>query len=98
MKFAKVQSRVLDEALKNPREFSSLYMYFAGFGGYERTEDGCFLSKIVLDEGKPTLDMKLSLFDYSFNESEEFNKLAEFAKKLLGKSVIDFKVVKVVEL
>ena len=48
MRLAKVKSVVLDKALKSDR-FPSLHMYIAGFGGFERTSDGCFVSRVVKD-------------------------------------------------
>ena len=98
MKLAKVKSVVLDEALKS-RKFQSLHMYIAGFGGFERTSDGCFVSKIVRDcDNKPVLDIRLALEDYFFNEAHEWNKLWDFAEKVIGKREVDLTVIKVVEL
>lgn len=98
MKLAKVKSKVLDEALKS-NEFPSLHMYIAGFGGYERTSDGCFVSKIVKDsDDKPVLNIKLSLEDYFFNEYHESDKVWDFAEKIIGKKEIDLTVVNIVTL
>ena len=99
MKIAKVKSKVLDEALKNYEEFPALHMYIAGFAGYERTSDGCFVSKIVKDyDGKSVLEMRLSLEDYFFNEQPESNTLWAFASKIIGKKEIDLKVLNIVSL
>ena len=97
MKLAKLSCPVISEALKDRKTFGMLSLYMEGFAGYERTDDECFLSKIVPFEGKPTLNFKLSLEDYFFNEpeSEELWKLAE---KLTGKTDIKWTILKVVEL
>ena len=97
MKLAKVKSVVLDKALES-RQFSSLHMYIAGFAGFERTSDGCFVSEIVDDCGTPTLELKLALSDYFFNEGHEANKLWDFAEKTIGKKIVDIKVVNIVQL
>lgn len=98
MKLAKVQSKVLDEALKTKR-FPSLHMYIAGFSGFERTDDGCFISKIVKDsDDSPILEIKLALQDYFFNEYHEYSSLWKFAENLLGKQLVDLKVINIVTL
>lgn len=98
MKLAKVKSVVLDEALKS-KKFQSLHMYIAGFGGFERTSDGCFISKVVRDcDNKPVLDIRLALEDYFFNEGHEYSALWEFAEKTLGKKEVDLTVVNIVTL
>lgn len=99
MKLAKVKSVVLDGALKT-NEFPSLHMYIAGFGGFERTSDGCFVSKIVKDsDNKPVLDIRLALEDYFFNEEgQEAEKLWEFAENIVGKKFVDIKVINIVSL
>lgn len=98
MKLAKVKSVVLDEALKS-RRFQSLHMYIAGFGGFERTSDGCFISKVVKDsDNKPVLDIRLALEDYFFNEYHEYPALWEFAEKILGKKEVDLTVINIVTL
>ena len=98
MRIAKVQSKVLNEALKT-NEFPSLHMYIAGFGGFERTSDGCFVSKVVKDsDNKAVLDIRLALEDYFFNEYHEYNKLWEFAEKIIGKKEVDLTVVNIVTL
>ncbi len=98
MKIAKVKSVVLDKALQS-NKFPSLHMYIAGFAGFERTDDGCFISKIVKDcDNKPVLDIKLALEDYFFNEYHEYPNLWKFAKKLLGKEFVDLKVINIVSL
>ena len=98
MKLALVKSVVLSEALKDPDEFPALYMYIAGFCGFERDENGNFITKIVDYCGEPTLDIRLTLQDYLFNEYQEYNKLWALAEKLLGKKTIDLKVLKVATL
>lgn len=98
MKLAKVKSVVLDKALQSD-EFPSLFMYIAGLGGFERTDDGCFISKIVKDcDNKPVLDIKLALEDYFFNEYHEYPSLWKFAENLLGKQLVDLKVINIVTL
>lgn len=98
MKLAKVKSKVLDEALKT-NEFPSLHMYIAGFAGFERTSDGCFVSKVVKDsDNKPVLDIRLALEDYFFNEYYEYDKLWEFAEKVIGKKEVDLTVINIVTL
>ena len=98
MKIAKVQSKVLDEALKSKR-FPSLCMYISGFGGFERTDDRCFISKVVKDsDGSPILDIKLALQDYFFNEYNEYPSLWKFAENLLGKQLVDLKIINIVSL
>lgn len=99
MKIAKVNCPIISEALKDRRTFSTLSCYIEGFGGYKRTEDGCFLSEIVQYDNKPTLNLKLSLEDYFFNEEgREAEKLWEFAEKLTGKKNIEWTIIKIVEL
>lgn len=98
MKLAKVKSKVLDEALKT-NEFPSLHMYIAGFGGFERTSDGCFVSKVVKNsDNKAVLDIRLALEDYFFNEYPEYDRLWEFAEKIIGKKKVDLAVINIVTL
>ena len=98
MRLAKVKSVVLDAALKSDN-FPSLHMYIAGFGGFERTSDGCFISKIVKDsDNKAVLDIRLALEDYFFNEYHEYPALWEFAEKILGKKEVDLTVINIVTL
>ena len=98
MRLAKVKSVVLDKALKSDM-FPSLHMYIAGFGGFERTSDGCFVSRIVKDsDNKAVLDIRLALEDYFFNEAHEWNKLWDFAENVIGKREIDLTVINVVTL
>lgn len=98
MKLAKVKSVVLDKALKSDR-FPSLHMYIAGFGGFERTSDGCFVSRVVKDsDNKAVLDIRLALEDYFFNEAHEWNKLWDFAENVIGKREVDLTVINVVTL
>ena len=98
MRLAKVKSVVLDKALKSGR-FPSLHMYIAGFGGFERTSDGCFVSRVVKDsDNKAVLDIRLALEDYFFNEPHEWNELWDFAEKAIGKREIDLTVINVVTL
>ena len=98
MKIAKVQSKVLDKALKSKR-FPSLRMYIAGFGGFERTSDGCFVSKDVKDsDNKAVLEIRLSLEDYFFNEYHECDKLWDFAEQIIGKKEVDLTVINIVTL
>lgn len=98
MKLALVKSVVLSKALEDPNEFSALHMYIAGFTGFERDENGNFLTKIVDFCGKPTLDIRLALEDYLFNEYQEADKIWDLAEKTIGKKTIDLKVLKVVTL
>ena len=98
MRIAKVQSRVLDEALKTGN-YPALKMYISGFCGFERTSDGCFVSKVVKDsDNKPVLEINLALQDYLFNERPESFGIWNFAKNLIGKETIDMKVLNIVEL
>ena len=98
MKIAKVKSVVLDKALKSDK-FPSLHMYIAGFGGFERTSDGCFVSKVVKDsDNKAVLDLRLALEDYFFNEYHEYPKVWEFAEEVIGKKEVDLTVVNIVTL
>lgn len=94
MRIAKVYSKVLNKALES-RKFCGLSLYA---GDFWRTEDGCFVSKVVDFGGKPTLDFKLALEDYFFNEYKEGDKLFDFAEEVIGKKEIDLKCLKVVEL
>lgn len=98
MKLAKLSCPIISEALKDRKTFGMLSLYIEGFAGYERTEDGCFLSEIVPFEGKPTLDFKLSLEDYCFNEPAESKELWKLAEKLTGKKNIEWTILKIVEL
>lgn len=98
MKLALVKSVVLSKALEDPNEFPALHMYIAGFGGFERDENGNFITKIVDDCGEPTLDIRLALHDYLFNEYQEADKIWNLAEKVIGRKSIDIKVLKVVTL
>ena len=87
MVLLKVQSKVLIAALKN-KEMHMLRIYLDSF---QRTEDGCFVCREVNDpdDGKIP-DIRLSLFDYTFNESES-KKIWDIAKETIGKRTIDLK-------
>ena len=87
MVLLKVQSKVLIAALKN-KEMHMLSIYLDSF---QRTEDGCFVCREVNDpdDGKIP-DIRLSLFDYTFNESES-KKIWDIAKETIGKRTIDLK-------
>jgi len=96
MKIAKIKSVVLDKALQDRKNFWTLSVYL---GEYRRTEDGCFISEIVKDCDGWTTNLRLSLHDYFFNEEgQEAEKLWDLAEKLIGKKIVDFKCVKIVEL
>ena len=85
----KVQSKVLSAALQN-KEMHMLRIYL---GSFQRTEDGCFVCREVNDPDDGIIpDIRLSLFDYTFNERES-NKIWEIAKKVLGKETIDLKTI-----
>lgn len=89
MVLLKVQSKVLSTALQN-KEMHMLRMYL---GSFQRTEDGCFVCREVddPDDGK-IADIRLSLFDYTFNERES-KKLWQIAKETIGKETIDLKTI-----
>ena len=93
MRLAKVKSRVLTKALDS-KKFWCLGMYVGDF----KREGDCFISEVVIREGKPVLDLKLALFDYGFNEYQEMLKVYEMAEATIGKKEIDLHVLKVVEL
>ena len=93
MTILKIQSKVLDKALQD-REMFSLRMYL---DSYQRTKDGCFVCRLVDDSGEPTPEIKLSLFDYTFNESES-EKLWDIAEETIGKRTIDLKIINMVKL
>lgn len=89
MVLLKVKSEVLNSALQD-RTMSALRMYLSS---YKRTEDGCFVCQETKDsDGKIIPDIKLSLFDYTFNERES-DKIWKIAKDLLGKEIIDLKTI-----
>ena len=94
MLIAIVESKVLSEALKRKHDMFCLNVYLSD---YKRTEKGYFVCQVVKDGDKPTLDIKLSLFDYTFNERES-EKLWEIAKQVSGVETIDFNIIKSVEL
>lgn len=94
MKIAKVYSRVLSKALES-KKFWGLSLYV---GDFPKTEDGCFVSRVVNYGGKPTLNLKLALEDYFFNEHKESDGLFDFAEGITGKKEVDLKCLKVVEL
>lgn len=96
MRLVKLDCPIISKALEDYNSFRALHMYIAGFTGFERTEDGCFLSKIVKCGDELALDFKLTLEDYFFNEHKEAEKLWEFAEKMTGKKNITWEVVKVV--
>ena len=84
MRLAKVKSRVLAKALDS-KKFWCLGMYVGDF----KREGDCFICEVVTCEGKPTLDIKLALFDYGFNEYQEMLKVYEMAEAIIGKKEID---------
>lgn len=85
----KIQSKVLDAALKD-KDMFALKVYI---GSFQRTEDGCFVCREVNDpEDGPIPDIRLSLFDYTFNEPES-KKIWDIAKKTIGKETIDLKTI-----
>ena len=89
MVLLKVQSKVLSVALQN-KEMHMLKMYL---GSFQRTEDGCFVRKEVNDPDDGLIpDIRLSIFDYTFNERES-KKIWEIAKEVLGKETINFKTI-----
>lgn len=86
----KVQSRVLSAALQD-KEMFALRMYL---DSYKRTEDGCFICREVNDPDDGIIpDIRLSLFDYTFNERES-EKLWQIAKEILGEESVDLKTIK----
>lgn len=89
MVLLKVQSKVLSAALQN-KEMRMLKIYLDSF---KRTEDGCFVCQEVNDpDGGKTPDIRLSLFDYTFNESES-KEIWKIAKEVIGEDSIDLKTV-----
>ena len=62
-------------------------------GSFQRTEDGCFICREVNDAGELVPDIKLALFDYTFNESES-RKIWTIAKELIGKETIDLTTIR----
>ncbi len=89
MVLLKVQSKVLSTALQN-KEMHMLKMYLDSF---QRTEDGCFICREVNDPDDGLIpDIRLSIFDYTFNERES-EKIWKIAKEVLGKESIDFKTI-----
>ena len=98
MKLAKVKCSILSEALKDRATFSALSMYLEGISGFSRTEDGCFISKVIPFNGKPTLDFKLCLEDYFFNEPKEAEELWKFVETSTGKKNIEWTIVNIVTL
>lgn len=62
-------------------------------GSFQRTEDGCFVCREVNDpdDGKIP-DIRLSLFDYTFNEPES-EEIWKIAKEVIGEDSIDLKTV-----
>lgn len=90
----KVKSAVLSAALQD-RTMSALRVYI---GSYKRTVDNCFICEEVKDsDNKSIPDIKLSLFDYTFNERES-DKIWQIGKNLLGKEIIDLQIIKRIEL
>lgn len=97
MMLLKIQSLVLSEAVKD-KSMPAFQSYFCGFCGFERTKDGCFISKAVTEDGiRYEPQIKLALMDYCFNEPEA-RKLWKIAERVLGKKFIDLNVVKEIEL
>lgn len=89
MVLLKVQSKVLSTALQN-KEMHMLKIYLDSF---QRTEDGCFICREVNDPDDGLIpDIRLSIFDYTFNERES-EKIWKIAKEVLGKESIDFKTI-----
>lgn len=92
----KIKSVVLSEAAKD-KSMWAFQSYFCGICGYKRTKDGCFISEAVLEDGKLIPNIKFTLCDYCLNEPES-EKLWQIANKIFGSKIIDFKVIKQVEL
>lgn len=92
MKICKVHSKVLITALRS-KEFGVLSMYLSGV---KIDKDDTFVCEMVKDENKWIPDIKLSLQDYFFNESES-KKLWSLAETLLGRKYIDLNVTKAFE-
>lgn len=96
MKIAKVNCPVIREALKDRKTFWTLNLYLREF---QRTDDGCFTSGMVLRDGALTLHFEVALEDYLFNEEgQEAEALWKFAEKLTGKKCLHWKIVKTIEL
>ena len=99
MKIAKLNCPVISEALKDTEKFGVLHMYMCGIGGFERTEEGSFISKIVKYGDTSALQFKLALEDYFFNEEgREADELWKFAEELTGKQNIQWEILKIIEL
>lgn len=95
MKLAKIRSKVLTTALdeKHIKDFGVLSMYLQCFG----KEGDCIISDFTREGDKIRLGLKDALSDYFFNERES-EKLWELAEFLIGKKLIDMKVIKAVEI
>ena len=94
MKYFKVSSRVLSEALKDKRKFSVLSLYI---GEYQRS-DGYFVSTEHPNK-ECVCNLKAALLDFLFNEigSEEWDALYEIGERILGRKDIDLKLIAVVD-
>lgn len=92
MKICKVRSKVLITALRS-KEYGVLSMYL---GSVKIDKDDTFVCEMVKDENKWIPELKLSLQDYFFNESES-EKLWSLAETLLGRKYIDLNVTKAFE-
>ena len=96
MKIAKLNCPIISEALKDRKTFQMLNVYLESF---VRTEDKCFLSRMVPCGDALTLNFKLAIKDYLFNEGDgEAKALWKLAEKLTGKESIHWTIIKTVEL
>jgi hypothetical protein len=95
-RYARIQSKVLTTALNNEhiKDFGVLSMYLQWFD-----KDGdCIISDYeITGENEGRIGLKDALSDYFFNERES-EGLWELAEKLLGKKIIDMKVIKIVSI
>lgn len=90
MVLLKVQSKVLSTALQD----KEMYMLRRYLSSFQRTEDGCFVCREVNDPDDGIIpDIRLSIFDYTFNECES-KKIWKIAKEVLGKETIDLRTIK----
>ena len=93
MKYAKIRSKVLTEALKDHKKFGVLDMYLNTF----HKEGDCLISDVTEENGETRIGLKDAIFDYFFNERES-KELWSLAEKLIGKRRIDMKIINVVVL
>lgn len=91
MIYYKIESKVLTEALKDKSTFGVLSMYVGEF----QNEEGYF---ITATHPECSHYLKAALMDYFFNEggSKEIDLLWQLAIRLLGKQVVDMRIIKAI--